>query len=186
MLVLAIQVVAGHPQSTLYSLLLVGGYLVYAGIVRRGLVAPSLSRTSTGLWCLLLGLGLVGLSAYQLFPTLRLVAEVSRSEGLSYLVAARNSLSAEHLLTLLFPDAMSQLPPDEGDSVRGAYWERSSYVGILVTVAAPFAFTVQSRRPLAVYLVFAALLALGMAFGRNLPFFELHYLLFPGLGRRPG
>jgi hypothetical protein len=107
------------------------------------------------------------------------VREVSRSEGLDFHAAARNSLGIEHMLTFLFPNSFPSMPPDPNDDVRGKYWEQSSYVGLAITILVPLALFARKERWTLAFFAILAVLGLGLATGENLPFYQLHYRVLP-------
>ncbi|HEX3247739.1 MAG TPA: hypothetical protein VHX16_20190, partial [Chloroflexota bacterium] len=179
-LVLAAQILAGHPQSTLYAFgaTVLCFFIASVRALRRSGPLPASSCLLRGMLAFLLAFGL---SAVQVLPSSVLIGELGRSEGITFEAAARNSLGPEHVLTFLFPNAFPSLPPDPADSFQGKYWEQSSYVGLVATLLAPLALFHRRERWMIGYFGLLAIIGVGFAAGKNLPFFHLHYLLLPGL-----
>ncbi|MFN0072776.1 MAG: YfhO family protein [Chloroflexota bacterium] len=179
--VLALQLLAGHPQSTLYTFsatalsVLVSAFGAWRQACRLQRPVLLIAR---GVAAFVIGFGL---SAVQLLPTTVLLGEIGRSEGFTFDASARNSMGLEQLLTLVFPNAFPSLTPDPNEDFRGKYWEQSSYAGLVVTMLAPLAVLHRHSRWTLAYLALLALLSLGFAAGKYLPFFSLHYMLFPNL-----
>ncbi len=91
----AFQAFAGHPQTLVYSLLLVGGYAAY-----QALTAPS-HRRSYLLSILMVVIGLV-LAAVQILPTLELMRNSVRA-AIDYEFFSSFSLRPSFLLTFVAP-----------------------------------------------------------------------------------
>jgi hypothetical protein len=177
--VLLLQFLAGYLQGSLYIAGAVCSYYVFsAAWPEEGSSRNTRARS-------LLQLGMVaalalGVAAFQLWPTARLVAEAGRSGGLPYHVAVEGGWSAGDLATFFFPfRSVEAAPPHRylGD--------RLAYVGWVLTLLVPCAFADRARRRIVVF--FAALggLAILFALAESVPLFRLHHLMFPGL-RVPG
>jgi hypothetical protein len=183
-IVLAIQVLAGYIQGSIYVVGVIVLFYVFHALSRRS------RARSSAFWRLpfqlcLVGLVSGGLTAAQLIPTARLVGEAGRAEGISYEAATRDSLSWAHLTTLVFPNALADQSTAFREEAPGGMWEKSGYVGLVLLLAAPLSLTSSSSRRKALFWVAIAMLGLGFALGKNLPLFEFHYALMPGL-RNPG
>jgi len=180
--VLTIQFLTGHLQTTIYVYAAVGAFYVYAWLASaRSWSINQPNWRAASQWGMTLVL-LSGLAAFMLLPTIGLVKELGRTAGLSYDSAARNSWDALHLVTLVAPESMNSIRAEPNDDVRGSHWERSAYSGALLVLLAPLGFILAGeRRRYAVFFGLIALMALAFSFGRNAPFFYLHYLVLPGL-----
>ena len=110
----------------------------------------------------------VGLSAFQTLPTLRLMAESSRGEGITYEQAIKGSIRPPHLWTILFPNAFADIRNRFSDGLSGSLWEKCPYVGLLLAVAAPLALASRSRRYVVLF-GFVAMVSLAFAFAEDLP-----------------
>ncbi|HEX3244405.1 MAG TPA: hypothetical protein VHX16_03270, partial [Chloroflexota bacterium] len=181
-LVLTLQFLTGHLQTTIYVYAAVGALFLYAWLrPSHGWSLQTLNWRPTSQWAITLAL-LTGLAAFMLLPTIVLVKELGRTAGLTYEAAARNSWDMLHVLTLFAPEAMNSIRAEPNDSVTGSHWERSAYCGALLALLAPFGLLLaRKHRWYAAFFGVLALVALAFAFGRNLPFFQLHYLVLPGL-----
>lgn len=129
-LVAAMQLLAGHAQTTFYGLVGVAAYIVWTGAhVQRRERWKMWARVSGGL---LLG---VGLAAAQLLPTAELYARSARANGLHYDWTTNFSYTLERSLTLLAPNLYGT-PADGSYLTGGAYFEDAAYMGVLPLVAA--------------------------------------------------
>jgi hypothetical protein len=124
----ALQLLAGHAQTTWYTLLLGGGWCAWRLLGWRG--APAAARARTALW--LAGPLAVGalLAGVQLLPTAELLQQSPRATAASYDFVMTYSFSPWRLLTLAAPDLLGN--PARGQYFGyGNYWEDAIYVGML-------------------------------------------------------
>ncbi len=134
--VVAMQLLAGHAQTTFYSLAMAGAY----ALIRSVLVFSTLpGRAWRAIHALTLALGGVALgialAAVQLVPTFELMQISQRSAGLDSQSALSYSFWPWHFLTLALPNFFGS--PSSGDYWGyGAYWEDAVYVGLLTLVLA--------------------------------------------------
>lgn len=131
--VVALMLLAGHAQTSFYSLLLAGFYAVY-----RALTAGTPDRRQTArrllaaLGAVMLG---VAVAAVQLAPTFELMQTSQRATGVDRLAGLSYSFWPWHFLTFALPDLFGS--PAAGDYWGfGAYWEDAVYVGLLPLVLA--------------------------------------------------
>lgn len=191
-----LQLVAGHPQVPLYTLLAVG-LLVAARAVERAIA----TRRPWPLALLPLragGIVLLGaaLAAVQLLPWFELVARSPRAAGASWrFVFERSKVGADWLL-LLFPYLFGALRPGPYGEVAGIgvgvrLWEQSSYVGILPLALAAIGLAGlpawrspawRARLGSLGFLLALLLVGVVLAAGENTPFAEQTYAI-PVLGR---
>ena len=131
-LVVGLQLLTGHAQTTWYGLLLTGVFALY--LLARGRFArPDLLRRVGGL--LLGGLWGVLLAAIQLIPTAELMLSSQRSDGVDYEYAMNFSYAPARTLNLLAPDVFGN--PGVGTVVtQGAFFEDAIYIGLLPLVSA--------------------------------------------------
>lgn len=177
--VLALQFLAGYLQGSLYIAGTVAAYYVYSVFWPEPGSTGAVRSRSLGQLAIL-GVLTAGATAFQLAPTVRLVAEAARWTGLPYRDAAEGAWTLSDLATVFFPfHGVSQEPPHRyiGDRVV--------YVGWVLACLVPFALLDPARRRIVVFFGLiaagAAMLALAYAF----PFYRLHHAIFPGL-RVPG
>ena len=178
-LVMALQVLAGYLQGSIYLTAAVCLYLVYAvAWPDRPAVGVRRWRPLAQLVCV--GILSLGLTAFQLLPTLRLVGEAARTAGMSFEAATRGEWTIADLSTFFTP--MQEAEPETAPRLSS---DHTAYVGWLLICLLPFACLDRPRRRIALFLFLLAALAVCFAFGSRLPFYQLHYALFPAF-RIPG
>jgi hypothetical protein len=175
--VLVLQFLAGFIQISLYLVTAVCLYYAYS-LVWRESHDRSLRRRVL-VQVMILGALCLGLAAFQLVPTARLVAHAARASGIPYEQAIDGGWAAHNLVSFFFPFfGIASQPPHRELS------EVVAYVGWVLTAMVPLAFFDSQRRRLAVFFGLLTCLALAIAI-TDLPFFRLHHALFPGF-RIPG
>ncbi len=123
------QLLAGHAQSTWYTLLLAGAWLLVWGGRQAGWRARWIALR-TFVFGILIG---AGLAAIQLIPTAEYLLQSQRASAVDFDFAMTYSFWPWHFLTLIAPDMF-------GSPVRGDYWfnawfwEDAIYVGLLPLV----------------------------------------------------
>ena len=138
-LVVALQLLAGHPQATAYGMAAV---LLFTALrTRRGRFISRMARV---------GLGVAGgglwLAAGQILPTLELTTRSARAEGLTYERFVQMSMAPERLITLLLPSVL-------GNSATGTYWGETAdffiqmcpYLGVLALPMIALALTERAQ-----------------------------------------
>ena len=174
---LVLQFLAGYPQGSLYTVAMIVAFYAYA------LVWPNLpTQTTRARVAGQLGALAVlsaGLTAVQLLPFLRFGFDAARAAGRPYSFAVQDGWSFRDLAMVFFPFVGA------GPNVSIPYRQMLDgvYVGWLATLLVPFAFV--ERRRLALFCAVLTAGAIAFALGDHLPFYRLHYLLFPGF-RVPG
>ena len=175
--ILVLQFLAGFIQSSLYLVTAVCLYYAYS-LVWRESHDRSLRRRLL-VQALLLGALCLGLAAFQLVPTARLVAHAARASGIPYEKAIEGGWAAHNLVSFFFPFfGIASAPPHRELS------EVVAYVGWVLTAMVPLAFFDSQRRRLAVFFGLLTCVAVAIAI-TDLPFYRLHHALFPGF-RIPG
>lgn len=196
---IAMQLLAGHAQTTWYSLLLAGLWVVFwawqmPGQLPRQSPQP-LVRPVQRARSVLRAVGVMGLAvllavviaAAQLLPTAEYLTQSQRSSAVDYEYAMNYSFWPWHILTLLAPGLFGS--PVTGDYWGYAYiWEDALYVGLLPLLLAlgarrrtdPRSQTaVFGRRSSVVCLWLLFALALLFALGDNTPVFPWLYRHVP-------
>jgi hypothetical protein len=177
-IVLALQFLAGYVQGSFYLVGVVCLYYVYCVVWPE---SPGDLRSKTRVLGQLVVAGVLslGVSAFQLFPTARLVAQAARFAGIPYEDAIEGGWYARNFLSFFFPfyGITSNTPHRE-------LAEAVSYVGWVLTPMIPLAFVDSARRRIAVFLALIAGIALAIT-SVDLPFYRLHHAIFPGF-RFPG
>ncbi len=176
---LIVQFMAGYLQGTIYvaaaALLCVLWLIAFPIDGRRGA-----ARFIPAGQLAVAGLLAAGLCAFQLLPTLQLIGEAGRTSGVPYSTAIRGAWSLRDLTTFLFP--FSGIPTESRMRFMG---DHTAYVGWVLALATPLAFIGSRHRRLAIFFAVLAAGCIAFVMAGVLPFYRLHYLLFPGL-RVPG
>jgi hypothetical protein len=170
-LVVGIQFMAGHTQSSYISLFALGIYAIFPPLWNRWKQKGLWTEVGRGLllYLLIVVIGLA-LAAVQLFPTLELSRLSVRGGGLSYREAASFSLKPRLLL-------LSLLPTFGGEEVFSEY---IAYLGIVPLALALFGVLFQRRNPAWPFLIFLTVLGLFLGLGAYNPFYFVLYKLVPG------
>jgi hypothetical protein len=171
-LVLAMALLAGHPQTVLYLVYLSLAYSLFLALL---LVDAPFSRRSWGqlarllsIWLMVLAGGL-GLAAAQLLPTLEFIRHSVRADMSFQTVSA--GLPLTELVSILYP---------------GFFGGSPEYVGIVTLGVMALALTLGWQHPqrhTGRWLVFwgvVGLFSLLLAFGGNLFVYPVLYLFAPG------
>lgn len=168
--IVGLQLLAGHAQTTFYSLALAGLYALWRAtrLGRPKRLAAAVGGVALG----------VGLAAIQLLPTLELMQTSQRATGVDTTLAMTYSYWPWRPLTWVAPNLFGS--PATGDYWGyGNYWEDATYVGLLSVALAAQALVKwlrarQEKRPdLSVVPFFAAIIppVLLLALGKNTPVF---------------
>ena len=198
---------AGFPQTAVIDayVLAVYGAVGLVGVVRRS--GRNAAAGAAGLLLLFAVIG-VGLAAIQLLPTYEFSKEAGH-QGQTLADLESDSLVAASLLHLGFPDLFGNPAFDEPAAINifnvwllgpaaatNNYSERTFYPGILVGIAALFAFSFRRRRPeltlgvlgalsiplaLATPLLGFAIKLPGLGFGSPMRFTQIAAFAFPVL-----
>jgi len=171
------QVLAGHPQYVFQTGL---AATLYGGLCC--LKVRHRSRFLLGL--VVIPVGIVGLSAVQLFTGLQEAHETVRSTGLSVEDAGVFSFPPENFMTLIAPGIL-------GDMKSGTYWgrlfcwEASLFISVTGFVLAVTGALLGRRDARRFSFVMAAVLLL-LALGRHTPLFGVLYHWLPGFDKFRG
>ncbi len=193
-LVVALQLLAGHAQTSFYSLLIVAAFALFRLFQQQGTGnrQQTLRRSLPGACRLLLAvLWGFALAAIQLLPTAELTLHSQRAGTLTDLQFAYElSFWPWRLITLLAPDFFGH-PAHDGYWAYGTYWEEAAFVGILPLLLAALAVVAwwQKRRTadggalrLVPFLGLLALASLLLALGNHTPLYPLLFRYVPGFG----
>jgi hypothetical protein len=178
-LAFGIQLLAGHAQTTWYSSVGVGLYVLWQALWRRrDRRLRTLVLASTGM---MLGLAV---AAVQLIPTAEYLKQSQRSGGLDYATLTNLSYHPARLITLLSPNFYGT-PADGSYITKGIYFEDAAYIGFIPLIAAIAAIAgwMRKRKNLSEHPSFVtvpfwallALLALVFAMGKYNPGFRFLY-----------
>ncbi len=182
--VLAMQLLAGHAQWTLYSLVLAGCYGLWRMAGERG--QRRAGQIAAGV--VLAGVLGTGIAAAQLLPTAELQPESQRASGVDEDFALNFSYAPLSLLTLFNPNFFGN-PGDGSYVIGGAYFETAAYVGILPVMLAILGtvayfrmrkkWTPASTDHLIPFFALVAVVAVALAFGKFTPLYPLLYRYMP-------
>ncbi|MDD5675114.1 MAG: YfhO family protein [Chitinivibrionales bacterium] len=193
-LTLAVAFLAGYPQLMLHFCYWLAAFFIYFLIVNiRGRTPARRLARPSALFGVSLALG-IALCAVQLLPTNEL-AENSARPTMEYGQSCEGSLRPYRFITMLVPKYFGtpQQKPgsrsiywgvDKNDVNPGihSFWETACYLGILpLLLALLAAFFV--RKPIVIFLVVMAVLALMLAMGDSFFLYHIAYSLLPGLNR---
>ncbi len=181
-----LQLLAGHAQTTWYSLLLVGLFSAWWTGVHRPFNWRRLALVLGGL-----ALG-AGIAAAQLLPTAELLRSSQRSTGVDYDFAMNFSYGPARTLNLLSPNFFGN-PGDGSYATKGAFFEDAVYVGLIPLVSAlaaalSWAWGRLRRRERPAYFMSASfwllivVVAFVLALGKNTPIFPFLYENVPTFG----
>ncbi len=192
-LVIALQLLAGHAQTSFYSLIIVGAFAVSGVMRQRTKDKSALLRQFLLVACYLLLAILWGLAlaAIQLLPTAELAVHSQRPGRLTDLQFAYElSFWPWRFITLLAPDFFGN--PARGEYwAYGTYWEEAAFIGILPLLLAALALVAWWRRrkgngqrllSLVPFLFLLSLLSFVLALGNHTPIYPLFFRYVPGFG----
>jgi hypothetical protein len=193
-LAVALQLLAGHAQTSFYSLVIVAAFALFRIIQRRAASTKPLhlGRSLLAASCLLIAaLWGFALAAIQLLPTAEFTANSQRAGILTDLTFAYElSFWPWRLITLIAPNFFGN--PARGEYwAYGTFWEEVAYLGILPLLLAILALAAwwQKRRrqergtlPLVPFFAVLALLSLLLALGDGTPLYPLLFRYVPGFG----
>ncbi len=186
-LVIGMQLLAGHAQTTWYGAAGVALYALWlTGWAPRDVPA---GERWTGLARVALGGALgVSIAAVQLLPTAEYLMQSQRAGGLDYAFTTNLSYAPLRLITLFSPNFYGT-PADGSYLTHGIYFEDAAYIGAFPLLLAAAAVVRWARRrhqtagdPASAsvpFWVFLALGALVLAMGRYTPVFKLLYSHVP-------
>jgi len=174
MLAVAMQILAGHPQTVYLTALMAGFYAVLR------LFSVEAGRLGAAAGLLSFYLGGVLLAALQLAVAFQAAAEGVRSAGVPYEFAVYFSFPPENLVTLLAPAFF-------GDPYWGRWylWEASAYMGVVGFALGCYGIATVPFRGKSALLTTAAVATL-LAFGDNTPLFRFAFDWLPWLDRFRG
>lgn len=177
-LALALQWLAGHAQTSWYSLILAVAWMIWRSnsLGRlRGIVRSSLGFILSGILAFLI-------SAVQLLPVLEYLLQSQRASELEVEFAFTYSFWPWRLLGLLMPNLFGN--PAHGDFWGYAnFWEDAIYIGVLpVFLAGLYLFRKildKKGGSFARFLFFVGLCTFLLALGKNTPLFPFLFEHIP-------
>lgn len=202
--VLVMQLLSGHAQSTYYTLLLAGVWIIWRTVWAEDSVGRSLTQTLRGLAVNLGGFALavilaLAVSVLQLIPTYELLSLSPRASAADYDFVMQYSLWPWRVLTWVVPNLFGH-PADQNYLGYATYWEDNAYLGLLPVVFAFYALYRALRlafgrmrhvaaaggasqpnwpKGLLPLLVTLATVSVVLALGKNTPIFPFLYRYLP-------
>lgn len=178
--IVAMLILAGHPQLSLIIMLICATYFIYFGITqyRQNKVIKAIVL-QFGV-SLALGFVAIALTAIQLLPTAELYLQSARAEGIPYEEATALSFTIAHIFMLITPYLFTNLPSVDMLTVVQAsthplkfpfdqtfYPELSGFAGVSTLVLAVVSLPSKNQRHFKVYLVALAFLGLILSLGQH-------------------
>jgi len=167
----AMQVLAGHPQTVFNTAFTIAVYALIRMIRAPHKPAIAISLVSTAV-------GGALIAAVQLLTGIQVASEGVRTAATTYSFVTQFSFPPENILTLLAPQFFGNLRSVDYWG-RSYYWEAGAFVGIatLVLAIAGYHHGTSDRRRL--WLTMALLLFV-VALGKHTPVFSVLYRIVPG------
>ncbi len=176
-LFLALSILGGAPQFTLYTFLFLLAYFLFEfiGATRSEGIARSWSMAPIALGVIVLA---IGVTAIQLLPTFELAGLSARAQ-ITFEKSSESSLHYTQLLTLLAPKYFGATGAQESSYYLAPsawdYWETCLYVGIPGILSMGAALALIRKERTVAFLFGTAAFALLYALGDN---FVLHGFFF--------
>ncbi len=180
-LVVGLQLLAGHAQTAWYSLAAGGAFALFSGAAAGPARRVAAALQMAGIY-LTAGVFAALLAAIQLLPTFELLQNSARAAGADLDFVMTYSFWPWRFLTLAAP-GMFGSPAAGNYWGYGNYWEDAVYIGLLPLVLAGTALFLASRqksaRPLVVFLGGLAAVGFVLGLGKNTPVFPWLYQNIP-------
>ncbi len=178
----ALQLLAGHAQTTWYSMVLLGLFSAWWAFDHR----IKWQRLAIIVLAIVLG---AGVAAAQLLPTAELLAQSQRSTGVDYDTVMNFSYSLPRTLNLLSPNFFGT-PANGSYAAKGAFFEDAVYIGLIPLISAFVAILTwawgkirKAERPSSFKSVpfwfVIVIIAFMFALGKNSPVFPFLYAHVP-------
>lgn len=177
-LTLGLQILAGHPQISYYTILFLILYFLYQEL-RVRLPASKLLR-SLGYVVLAVVLG-IGIGMVQTLPGMELAGLSERGGGVSFKFAIQHQYYLPDLLTFFYPYVNGD--PGHGTYVGpGIFWEDYGYIGLLPLFFAVFAILRTFKRNCHTrFFAFALLVSIILMLGNQAVLYKILFYLVPGM-----
>ena len=180
-IIVAVAIIAGHPQMAMIYVSAAGAYGIFraAQLSRNGEIGTALRFVG---WMALVLVVALAAGAPRLLPVLAVTTESPRAHGLDFAAAATGSASPWNLLLgYIYPSF--DIPRALGGHAQA---ESLAYSGLLAIPLVSLAVWTRRKEPTVTFLSGLAAGALILALGSFTPFFEiLHKLPLWGFFRAP-
>jgi uncharacterized membrane protein YfhO len=181
----ALQLLAGHAQTTWYTYLLLAAWTLYRLLTRQ-------ADRSRLIFLAAIFIVSASIAAVQLLPTAEYLQQSQRSTEYGYDAAVEYSYSPSRLLTLILPDLYGN-PARQIYTGDTNYWEDADYIGLLpllLTLGYLFSriksFRTDSTSTLPtfpnsmiLFLIIIIVVSFMLALGKNAPIFPFFYQHIP-------
>jgi len=182
-LMVALQLLSGHVQKVYYTVLILFGYFLFIWIrTIRTERSASVAVKQAGYFALGMGFALA-LSAIQYLPIIGNMPYAARGSERGYEYATSWSMPIRETLDLISPSFSGILRAYHGSN---PFKLHSEYMGLLPLIFAVWGIVRAWKKASTRFFLFSFVLALLMAWGGNTPFYQLPYLLLPGLSKFRG
>ncbi len=182
-LMVALQLLSGHVQKVYYTVLILFAYFLFMWIrtirVER---SASVAVKQAGYFALGMVFALA-LSAIQYLPIIGNMPYAARGSERGYEYATSWSMPIRETLDLISPSFSGILKDYHGSN---PFKLHSEYMGLLPLIFAVWGIARAWRKPSTKFFLFSFVLTLLMAWGGNTPFYQLPYLLLPGVSKFRG
>ncbi|MBI5326669.1 MAG: YfhO family protein [Ignavibacteriae bacterium] len=184
---LALSMLAGHPQSTLYESIMLGIVLLWyyvAGVKNKELKGrTNLKFIICGVLPFVIS---VGMFSIQLLPS-RELASLAQRQDISYEKATEGSLEMKQIFTSIVPDLFGSIDGKsfkernftyhlEGSAYYN-YWETAYYFGIAALLLGFIGLLHRYKTKEGILFIIVIVFSLLYSFGKNFFLFELFYKL---------
>ncbi len=170
-LILALALFAGHPQSSLYITIILFARLLYAGL--SSIQGQSIDRNFVLKRCIPIVFIIVlasSLTAVQWIPSWELIQEGERAAADQFRRSTEFSLPTYELIDIFMPEALRTW-----SQVEVYYW------GIIPLVLALLTVVQGSLDSLQRFLVGTAIISVLLSMGEHIFVYDLSYILVPGV-----
>lgn len=184
----AVQLLAGHPQVSYFTGLVLVAYLVarWRQIDRShaavgGFSWPARFARDRAVWKLGAAIVVGTLAAaVQLLPGIELAMMSHRQGGFTFEQASMYPAPLESIWTFVAPYRYGD-PGFDSYRLSGIFWEQYGYLGLLTALLAVVAVVFGWREPIVRLLGAMTIFSFLMVLGRNAPFFFWTHRIIPGM-----